>query len=185
MIHRLLLCMYLDVSVATMPDSIFNWLAWRSGENPLTTDEQVVFYTQFSLFVKPLEDRLLSIKESRSLVMQVKNALPWLKNKNAHLCLSPSSAHVAPVAVGFIYLSTNLSIEQVGAKTTRELSSAALITHRTGTIVDGASSSEISEALVRWWWCDGNQHQEGETAGTGTHCTPSPRWLVSKDSLWL
>ena len=69
--------MYLDASVAAMPDSIFDWLAWRSGENPLTTDEQVVFYTQFSLFVKPLEDRwLLSIKESRSLVvMQVKNAL--------------------------------------------------------------------------------------------------------------
>ena len=75
MIHRLLLCMYLDVSVAAMPDSIFDWLAWRSGENPLTTDEQAVFYTQFSLFVKPLEERTLSIKESRSLVMRVKNAL--------------------------------------------------------------------------------------------------------------
>ena len=56
-------------------DSMFAWLAQRSGENVLTPDEQVVFWTKFAGYAVPLREKNLSIKESRLLVKQVSNVL--------------------------------------------------------------------------------------------------------------
>ena len=68
-------CLYVVVPVATRSDSMFDWLALRSGENPLTIDEQAVLYSRFPWMIQLVEGKLLSIKESRLLVRQVKNAL--------------------------------------------------------------------------------------------------------------
>ena len=72
-----------------------------------------------------------------------------------------------------IDLSIYLSTEQVGAKTTIELSAAVLVAHRTGTPVQHLQQylkrrSDDGDDKV------GNSIKKG-TAGTRSHCTPSQR----------
>jgi len=71
-------------------DSMFEWLAQRSGENILTADEQVIFWTKFAGYAVPLREKKLSIVESRSLVKRVSN---FLKTQTT----------TAMMAVGFIF----------------------------------------------------------------------------------
>jgi serine/threonine protein kinase len=54
---------------------MFAWLAQRSGENPLTVDEQVVFWTKFSEYAVLLKEKKLSVADSRKLVRRVTTVL--------------------------------------------------------------------------------------------------------------
>ena len=54
---------------------MFSWLAIRSGENILTVEEQVIFWTKFGGYTAPLRDKLLSIVETRKLVKNVRTVL--------------------------------------------------------------------------------------------------------------
>jgi serine/threonine protein kinase len=69
---------------------MFDWLAQRSGENVLTADEQVVFWTKFAGYAVPLREKNLSIVDSRSLVKKVSNVLK-------------SQTTTAMLAVGFVF----------------------------------------------------------------------------------
>ena len=54
---------------------IFDWLAQRSGENILTSEEQVLFWTKFAGYSIPLQERKLTVQESRKLVKAIRNFL--------------------------------------------------------------------------------------------------------------
>jgi serine/threonine protein kinase len=56
-------------------DSMFQWLAQRSGENVLTVDEQVIFWTKFSGYAVPIREKLLTIMEARKFVKNLRNTL--------------------------------------------------------------------------------------------------------------
>jgi serine/threonine protein kinase len=69
-------------------DSIFQWLAQKTGLNPLNTEERVVFYTKFMNFHRPVKDKLLSIGEARTLVENVRK---FLRSQSRRVLLQHSS----------------------------------------------------------------------------------------------
>ena len=54
---------------------MFSWLAKTSGENILTVEEQVIFWTKFGGYTAPLRDKLLSIVDTKKLVKNVRTVL--------------------------------------------------------------------------------------------------------------
>ena len=54
---------------------MFEWLAWRSGENVLTAEQQVIFWTKFGGYSVPVQEKKLSILEARALVKNIVNTL--------------------------------------------------------------------------------------------------------------
>ena len=54
----------IKISDQTEPlNSMFDWLAQKSGFNPFTSDEQVVFHLKFSNYAIPLKEKILSVNE--------------------------------------------------------------------------------------------------------------------------
>eukprot|EP01031_Cornospumella_fuschlensis_P035641 gene35641-43228_t len=56
-------------------DSLFHWLASRSGESPLSDNEQVIFWTRFGVYAIPLKEKILSVSDARRLVRQIRTVL--------------------------------------------------------------------------------------------------------------
>jgi serine/threonine protein kinase len=54
---------------------MFEWLSQRSGENILNDDEQTIFWSKFSYLSIQVEQRKLSIIDSRRLVQHIRNML--------------------------------------------------------------------------------------------------------------
>jgi len=55
--------------------SMFEWLAQKSGENILTAEEQVLFWTKFAGYSIPLKERKLSVQDTRKLVKTIRSYL--------------------------------------------------------------------------------------------------------------
>lgn len=55
--------------------SMFEWLAQKSGESILTTEEQVLFWTKFAGYSIPVKGRLLSVQGTRKLVKTIRSYL--------------------------------------------------------------------------------------------------------------
>jgi len=51
---------------------MFDWLAKASGQNPLSNEEKIIFFTQFSNFVNPTRMKILTIVEARKLVSNIR-----------------------------------------------------------------------------------------------------------------
>lgn len=54
---------------------MFSWLAQRSGENPLSEEERLIFFTQFGGYDEFVRNSSLSIKASRELVRKVRTVV--------------------------------------------------------------------------------------------------------------
>eukprot|EP01036_Dinobryon_divergens_P032689 gene32689-42332_t len=55
--------------------SMFDWLSQRSGEDVLTVEEEVLFWTKFNDYSIPLKERILSIQGARKLVKAIRSIL--------------------------------------------------------------------------------------------------------------
>ena len=76
----------IKISDQTEPlNSMFDWLAQKSGSNPFTSEEEVVFHLKFSNFAIPLKEKKLSVNDARSLVKSVRN---FLKSKTTAIMRS-------------------------------------------------------------------------------------------------
>lgn len=60
---------------AVVYQSMFDWLAQRSGENPLTPEQKEIFWTRFNSYCVPVTERTLSVRAARNLVRQIKTVL--------------------------------------------------------------------------------------------------------------
>lgn len=54
---------------------MFSWLAQTSGLNPLTAEEQVIFWTKFGGCTAQSQDKLLPIVDTRRLVKNIRTIL--------------------------------------------------------------------------------------------------------------
>lgn len=60
------------IALGGVDDLMFDWLAKTSGQNPLSNEEKIIFFTQFSNFVNPTRMRILTIFEARKLVSNIR-----------------------------------------------------------------------------------------------------------------
>jgi serine/threonine protein kinase len=54
---------------------MFSWLAMRSGTNPLTPEEQFIFFKSYNNLALPIREKTLTVKDARTVVKLVRSTL--------------------------------------------------------------------------------------------------------------